>query len=46
MDDVKLEIKKDALKEIANLAIEQKQVPEDLDQLLKKLLIDLMYESP
>ena len=35
MDDVKLEIKKDALKEIAKLAIEQKTGARGLDQLLK-----------
>mgnify|MGYP001267256855 FL=1 len=46
MDDVKLEIKKDALKEIANLAIEQKTGARGLRSIIEKLLIDLMFEAP
>src|SRR6056300_855891 len=44
MDDVKLEIKKDALKEIASQAIEQKTGARGLRSIIEKLLIDLMYE--
>ena len=46
MDDVKLEIKKDALKEIANLAIEQKTGARGLRSIIENLLIDLMFEAP
>ena len=46
MDDVKLEIKKDALKEIANLAIEKKTGARGLRSIIEKLLIDLMFEAP
>ena len=42
----KLEIKKDALKEIANLAIEQKTGARGLRSIIEKLLIDLMFEAP
>jgi len=46
MDEIKLEIKKDALKEIANLAIEQKTGARGLRSIIEKLLIDLMFEAP
>ena len=46
MDDIKLEIKKDALKEIANLAIKQKTGARGLRSILEKLLIDLMFDAP
>ncbi len=46
MDEINLEIKKDALKEIANLAIEQKTGARGLRSIIEKLLIDLMFESP
>ncbi len=46
MDEIKLEIKKDALKEIAKLAIEQKTGARGLRSIIEKLLIDLMFEAP
>ena len=46
IDDVKLEIKKDALKEIANLAIKQKTGARGLRSIIENLLIDLMFEAP
>jgi ATP-dependent Clp protease ATP-binding subunit ClpX len=46
MDEIKLEIKKDALKEIARLAIKQKTGARGLRSIIEKLLIDLMFESP
>ena len=46
MDEIKLEIKKDALKEIAALAIEQKTGARGLRSIIEKLLIDLMFEAP
>jgi len=46
MDGVKLDIKNDALKEIANLAIEQKTGARGLRSIIEKLLIDLMFETP
>ena len=46
MDEIKLEIKKDALKEIAGLAIKQKTGARGLRSIIEKLLIDLMFESP
>ena len=46
MDGIKLEIKKDALVEIANLAIEQKTGARGLRSIIEKLLIDLMFETP
>ena len=46
MDEVKLDIKKDALKEIAYLALEQKTGARGLRSIIEKLLIDLMYEAP
>ena len=46
MDGVNLEIKNDALKEIAKLAIEQKTGARGLRSILEALLIDLMFKSP
>ncbi len=46
MDDVDLDIKIDALKEIAKLAIDQKTGARGLRSIVEDLLIDLMYESP
>ena len=46
MDGIKLDIKNDALKKIASLAIEQKTGARGLRSIIEKLLIDLMFESP
>ncbi len=46
MDDIKLDIKYDALKEIAKLAIEQKTGARGLRSIIEKLLIDLMFSAP
>ena len=46
MDGITLEIKKDTLKEIANLAIEQKTGARGLRSIIENLLIDLMFEAP
>ena len=46
MDGVKLEIKNDALKEIASLAIKQKTGARGLRSIIENLLIDLMFETP
>ena len=46
MDGVKLDIKNDALKEIASLAIKQKTGARGLRSIIENLLIDLMYETP
>ena len=46
MDGIKLDIKKDALEEIANLAIKQKTGARGLRSIIEKLLIDLMFETP
>ena len=46
MDGIKLDIKNDALKEIANLAIDQKTGARGLRSIIEKLLIDLMFETP
>ncbi len=46
MDGVSLEIKNDALKEIATLAIEQKTGARGLRSILESLLIDLMFKTP
>ena len=42
MDGIKLDIKNEALKEIAQLAIEQKTGARGLRSIIEKLLIDLM----
>ena len=46
MDGVNLEIKSDALKEIAKLAIEQKTGARGLRSILENLLTELMFEAP
>ena len=46
MDGVKLEIKNEALKEIASLAIKQKTGARGLRSIIENLLIDLMFETP
>ena len=46
MDGVNLEIKNDALKEIAKLAIEQKTGARGLRSILENLLMDLMFKTP
>ena len=46
MDGVNLEIKNDALKEIAKLAIEQKTGARGLRSILETLLMDLMFKTP
>ncbi len=46
MDGVNLEIKSDALKEIAKLAIEQKTGARGLRSILENLLTELMFETP
>jgi len=46
MDGVKLDIKNDALKKIANLAIDQKTGARGLRSIIESLLIDLMFETP
>ena len=46
MDGVNLEIKSEALKEIAKLAIEQKTGARGLRSILENLLTELMFEAP
>ena len=46
MDGVKLDIKNDALKKIAELAIEQRTGARGLRSIIEKLLIDLMFTTP
>ena len=46
MDGINLELKKEALDEIAELAVEQKTGARGLRSIIEDLLIDLMYESP
>ena len=46
MDGVNLEIKNDALKEIAKLAIEQKTGARGLRSILEALLNELMFKAP
>ncbi len=46
MDGIKLDIKIEALKEVAKLAIEQKTGARGLRSIIEKLLIDLMFSSP
>ena len=46
MDGINLEIKKDALIEIAKLAITQKTGARGLRSILEDMLLDLMYKSP
>ena len=46
MDGVNLDIKSDALKKIAEFAVEQKTGARGLRSIIEKLLMNLMYESP
>tara|TARA_B100000575_G_scaffold286313_1_gene282891 strand:+ start:910 stop:2163 length:1254 start_codon:yes stop_codon:yes gene_type:complete len=46
MDGINLEIKKDALGEIAKLAITQKTGARGLRSIIEDMLLDLMYKSP
>jgi len=46
MDGIKLDINNEALKEIAELAIEQKTGARGLRSIIEKLLIDLMFNAP
>ena len=46
MDGVNLEIKNDALKEIAKLAIQQQTGARGLRSILETLLMDLMFKTP
>ena len=46
MDDINLEIKNEALNEIAQLAVQQKTGARGLRSIIEELLMDLMYESP
>ena len=46
MDGIDLEIKKDALIEIAKLAVAQKTGARGLRSILEDMLLDLMYKSP
>ena len=46
MDGVKLEIKEDALKEIANLAVSQNTGARGLRSIIEDSLMDLMYKVP
>ena len=46
MDKIELEIKNDALSEIASLAIKRKTGARGLRSIMENLLVDLMFESP
>ncbi len=46
MDNIDLEIKNDALIEIAKLAVNRKTGARGLRSIMEDLLVDLMYESP
>jgi ATP-dependent Clp protease ATP-binding subunit ClpX len=46
MDDVKLKFEKNALKEIANKAIERKTGARGLRSILESVMLDIMYELP
>ena len=46
MDNIELEIKNDALFEIANLAVKHNTGARGLRSIMENLLIDLMFESP
>ena len=46
MDNISLEIKKDALKEIAVMAIKRKTGARGLRSIMENLLINLMFEAP
>ena len=46
MDGIKLDIKNDALKQIANLAIDQKTGARGLRSIVENILTDLMFTAP
>ena len=46
MDNIDLEIKNDALIEIAKLAVMRKTGARGLRSIMENLLVDLMFESP
>ena len=46
LDDVKLEIEEDAIKEIAKKAIERKTGARGLRSIFEKSMLDIMYEIP
>ena len=46
MDNIELEIKNDALSEIANLAVKHKTGARGLRSIMENLLVDLMFETP
>jgi ATP-dependent Clp protease ATP-binding subunit ClpX len=46
MDNVELEIKNDALIEIAKLAVDRKTGARGLRSIMENLLVDLMYQAP
>ena len=46
MDNIELEIKKDALLEIAKLAVKRKTGARGLRSIMETILKDLMFESP
>ena len=46
MDNVQLEVKDDALVEIAKLAVSRKTGARGLRSIMEELLLDLMYEAP
>ena len=46
MDNIELEIKNDALIEIANLAVKHKTGARGLRSIMENLLVDLMFETP
>ena len=46
MDGINLEIKNDALKKVAELAVEQNTGARGLRSILENTLIDLMYTTP
>ncbi len=46
LDNVKLEFEKDALKEIAKLALERKTGARGLRSILEDIMLDIMYDLP
>ena len=46
MDNIELEIKNEALLEIANLAVKHKKGARGLRTIMENLLVDLMFETP
>ena len=46
MDHIELELKKDALKQIAKLAVLRKTGARGLRSIMEDLLVDLMYKAP